>query len=153
MSSKEVGIEEARKRLGDLVTAAQQGTDIILTRNGKPAARLTPYMEDTMTVTTATTYGADFSSDKQTDGIYAYINGGDYSEEQQGKLVDAMMAALREEVDALLPEDVSWQPATSEFIHPVGDELPEHEEMREIFEAAWSAVEARYGAIEAEALA
>lgn len=41
MSSKEVGIEEARKRLGDLVTAAQQGTDIILTRNGKPAARLT----------------------------------------------------------------------------------------------------------------
>lgn len=46
MSSKEVGIEEARKRLGDLVTAAQQGTDIILTRNGKPAARLARHQED-----------------------------------------------------------------------------------------------------------
>lgn len=49
MTSKEVGIEEARKRLGDLVTAAQQGADIILTRNGKPAARLTRYEEPTMT--------------------------------------------------------------------------------------------------------
>ncbi|MBM0257036.1 type II toxin-antitoxin system Phd/YefM family antitoxin [Micromonospora sp. 4G55] len=48
MSSKEVGIEEARKRLGDLVTAAQQGTDIILTRNGKPAARIVCVQEDTM---------------------------------------------------------------------------------------------------------
>lgn len=152
MSSKEVGIEEARKRLGDLVTAAQQGGDIILTRNGKPAARLVR-MEETVTVTTATTYGADFSHDKQVDGIHAYINGGDYSDEQQDKLVDAMMAALREEVDELLPEDASWQPATSEFIHPVGGDLPEHEEMREIFEAAWSAVEARFGAIETEALA
>lgn len=46
MSSKEVGIEEARKRLGDLVTAAQQGTDIILTRNGKPAAHITRHQKD-----------------------------------------------------------------------------------------------------------
>lgn len=40
MSSKNVGIEEARRTLGDLVTAAQQGADIVLTRNGKPAARI-----------------------------------------------------------------------------------------------------------------
>lgn len=46
MSSKEVGIEEARKRLGDLVTAAQQGADIIITRNGKPTARITRHQED-----------------------------------------------------------------------------------------------------------
>lgn len=46
MSSTEVGIEGARKRLGDLVTAAQQGTDIIITRNGKPAAHLTRHRED-----------------------------------------------------------------------------------------------------------
>lgn len=46
MSRKEVGIEEARKRLGDLVTAARQGTDIVLTRNGKPAARLIAYVEE-----------------------------------------------------------------------------------------------------------
>ncbi len=31
-----IGIEEARGRLGDLVTATQQGTDIILTRNRRP---------------------------------------------------------------------------------------------------------------------
>lgn len=52
MSSQEIGIEEARKRLGDLVTAARQGADIILTRNGKPAARIIPYVEQpTITVT------------------------------------------------------------------------------------------------------
>jgi prevent-host-death family protein len=48
MNSKKMGIEEARKALGDLVTAAQQGTDIVITRNGKPAARLIRYQEDPM---------------------------------------------------------------------------------------------------------
>ena len=45
MSSQHIGIEEARGRLGDLVTAAQQGTDIILTRNRRPVARITRYQE------------------------------------------------------------------------------------------------------------
>lgn len=49
MTSKNVGIEEARGKLGDLVTAAQQGTNIIITRNGRPAARLVAYREDSMT--------------------------------------------------------------------------------------------------------
>lgn len=49
MSSAYVGIEEARKRLGDLVTAAQQGADVVLTRNGKPAARLVAIKEPVMT--------------------------------------------------------------------------------------------------------
>lgn len=48
MSSENIGVEEARKVLGDLVTKAEQGTDIILTRRGRPAARLTRYLEDTM---------------------------------------------------------------------------------------------------------
>lgn len=48
MSSKDVGIEEARKRLGDLVTAVQQGTDVTLTRNGKPAASIVRHREDTV---------------------------------------------------------------------------------------------------------
>jgi prevent-host-death family protein len=39
------GIEEARGRLGDLITAAQQGADIVLTRNGRPAARIIPFTE------------------------------------------------------------------------------------------------------------
>lgn len=46
MSSENIGVEEARKILGDLVTKAEQGTDIILTRRGRPAARLTRYQED-----------------------------------------------------------------------------------------------------------
>lgn len=54
MTSRYVGIEEGRKTLGDLVTAAQQGADIILTRNGRPAARLTRYQEDPVTTLLAT---------------------------------------------------------------------------------------------------
>lgn len=49
-SEKVVGIEDARKQLGDLVTAAQQGADVILTRNGKPAARLVRIVPPTLTV-------------------------------------------------------------------------------------------------------
>lgn len=52
MSSKYVGIEDARKQLGPLVTAVQQGADVVLTRNGKPAARLTPMKESVMSVFT-----------------------------------------------------------------------------------------------------
>lgn len=46
MSSKVVGIEEARKSLGDLITAAQQGAEITITRNGKPAVRLVTIPQD-----------------------------------------------------------------------------------------------------------
>lgn len=42
------GIEEARKRLGDLVTAAQYGRTTTITRNGKPAARIVPIGEAIM---------------------------------------------------------------------------------------------------------
>lgn len=43
MSSREVGIEVGRKKLGDFVTAAQQhGRSVIITRNGTPAAMLVP---------------------------------------------------------------------------------------------------------------
>lgn len=50
MTRQDIGIEEARKRLGDLVTVAQQGTDVILTRNGKPAARIVRYIDEVVTV-------------------------------------------------------------------------------------------------------
>lgn len=48
MSSKRIGIEDARKSFRDLVAEAQQGTDIILTHRGRPVARITAYQEDTM---------------------------------------------------------------------------------------------------------
>lgn len=45
-SATHIGIEDARKRLGDLIDAAQQGETVILTRHGKPAARLTAYHQE-----------------------------------------------------------------------------------------------------------
>lgn len=44
--TRRIGINEARPILGDLVTAAQQGQDIIITRHGRPAATLTAYQEE-----------------------------------------------------------------------------------------------------------
>lgn len=52
MTRKYIGIEEARGKLGDLVTAAQQGAEIILTRNRKPVAQITRYQEDTVSTYT-----------------------------------------------------------------------------------------------------
>jgi prevent-host-death family protein len=45
MSSQYIGIEDARKKLGELVNATIGGADIILTRNGRPVARLATYQE------------------------------------------------------------------------------------------------------------
>jgi len=59
MSSREVSIEEARKRLGDYVNAALlTGTVTIITRNGRPAARIAP-LEDTMTSTSTTRFTSE----------------------------------------------------------------------------------------------
>lgn len=46
MSSKQIGIEDARKTLGDLVDLAAAGTDIILTRRGRPVATITAYRQE-----------------------------------------------------------------------------------------------------------
>jgi hypothetical protein len=105
--------------------------------------------------TTGVTYGADFSETAQGNGILGYINGGEYTEEQQDKLATALLDALRDEVNERLPGTATWLPWTSEFLVEVDevDDLPDHEDMGELFEAAWTAVEARYEAIETEALA
>lgn len=40
---KEIGIEDARRQLGDIVNRAQyRGEDTMITRNGKPAAFIVP---------------------------------------------------------------------------------------------------------------
>jgi len=105
-----------------------------------------------MSWTTTTTYGAEYGYDAQAAEIYAYIDGGDYDDHQRDALVTALMAALEDEVDARLPDGVTWHPATAEFVHPLDAELPSDDEMREIFAAAWAAVEARYDEIEREVL-
>lgn len=48
MTSEQIGINEARPILGDLITRVQQGADVVLTRNGNPAARLIRYQEEAM---------------------------------------------------------------------------------------------------------
>lgn len=50
MSTNEIGIEEGRKRFGDLVIAAEKtGQVTIVTRYGKPAAAITPVKEPAVT--------------------------------------------------------------------------------------------------------
>jgi prevent-host-death family protein len=36
-------IDEARSQLAELITAAQQGEEVVIARAGKPVARLLPY--------------------------------------------------------------------------------------------------------------
>lgn len=48
MSSKQIGIEDARKTLGPLVDEACRGTEIVLTRHGQPVARITHIEEPTV---------------------------------------------------------------------------------------------------------
>lgn len=103
-----------------------------------------------MTTTTTTTYGSDYSHDHQMKGISNYLEGGDYPPEHKAILAAALMTALRNEVDARLPENVSWTPGLSEFAFPVGGWTPiVSGEMDELFMAAWTAVEARFDEIEA----
>jgi prevent-host-death family protein len=48
MNSKHIGIEDARKALGSLVDEARSGDEIVLTRHGRPVARITPIEEPHM---------------------------------------------------------------------------------------------------------
>lgn len=106
MSSENIGIEEARKRLGDLVTAAQQGADIIITRNGKPAARIVRYEETAMTSDVTTQYGswnrADPSSLTLADSVATALGGfvGDFD-------IDGICVDYRAAINESLPDGVS----------------------------------------------
>ena len=41
-----VGIHEAKTNLSKLIPAAQSGEEIIITKGGKPVARLVPYLKE-----------------------------------------------------------------------------------------------------------
>lgn len=65
MSSQHIGIEDARKNLGPLVTAIQCGDgDVVLTRNGKPAARIVRYQEDPVATLKTALAEAGLSEDR-----------------------------------------------------------------------------------------
>lgn len=103
-----------------------------------------------MTATTATTYGAAFSYEAEVHGILSWLRDGGFTPQQEARLVDALMFALREEVDERLPGGTTWQPFTSEFVHNVGVQLPDSKAaMDELFREAWTAVEDRFKQIEA----
>lgn len=51
MTSKQIGIDDARKTLGHLVEDAIDGAEIVLTRHGRPIARIVP-IEEPRTPTT-----------------------------------------------------------------------------------------------------
>ncbi|MEU8158057.1 hypothetical protein AB0B94_30760 [Micromonospora sp. NPDC048986] len=102
---------------------------------------------------TSTTYGAEFGADEQANGIRGFLNGGEYTPATEDAIYEALMVEYNNEVNDLLPEGATWEPATSQFTHPRGAEMPDHEEMTELFRVAWSRVESRYETIEAAALA
>lgn len=105
-----------------------------------------------MTTTTETTYGSAFSQAEQYEGILGYLNGGDYTTEEEDVLSSALMRALEAEVDELLPEGTYWYPSTSGFVHPIDTDIPDRDEMNELFAAAWTTVKTRYDEIVADVL-
>lgn len=105
-----------------------------------------------MTTTTVLAKNYKLGRDYQIDGWYGYINGGDYSDDQQATLVDALMDAQESEMDKLLPEDCYWFPRLSEIHGPTSATL-EGLDLDELLERASNAVAARFEQIETEALA
>src|SRR5207302_1769732 len=106
MSSSEVSIEEARKRLGDYINAALlTGTVTIITRNGRPAARIAPL--ETAMSTTTTEYGTwnnygDASSVRVEDSVAAFLN--EFADDYD---FNGLVRAYRDAINEALPEDVS----------------------------------------------
>jgi len=87
----------------------------------------------------------------QADGWYGYINGGDYTSEQQDVLAEALMDAMEREVDNLLPDNCYWYPALSEIHGPIDASL-EGVDLDDLLEEAAGAVAERFGEIAAEVL-
>src|SRR5260370_8864148 len=106
--------------------------------------------------------GESLSFHVQIEGWYAYINGGDYAQEQQEALASALMAAQESEFDALLPDGCYWSPRVSEVTGPVGTDLEaalasastgRHESaVDDAMELARHRAVARFAAINREAL-
>lgn len=105
-----------------------------------------------MTTTTVLAKNYKLGRDYQIDGWYGYINGGDYTDEQQSALVEALMDAQEREFDALLPENCFWFPYVSE-IHGPTDATLAGLDLDELMEQAANTVQGRYDQIEAKALA
>lgn len=71
-----------------------------------------------MQYTTTYSRGSDLSWEEQANGWANYINSGQYTDEQSEALVNALMDAQQEEVNAALPEGVHWMPHLAEIQGP-----------------------------------
>lgn len=133
MSQREIGIEEARRTLGDLVDQVRYtGQTITLTRHGKPAARLVP-MEDTTTTTTS--YGTWVNHTSGGNGTVAGTvtdHLGEFVEEHD---VDAIVTEFADEINAVLPDGVSLH--GDEFYGPAGQDR-DSDAIREAIESVTS---------------
>ena len=106
-----------------------------------------------VTATRTFQYGYQLSYQCQADNWYAYINNGQYDDEQQGKLVAALIAAQEREFDSMLPAGSFWHPHTSEISFPDGaGDLADFGCVQDAMEAAFDRTAARYDDIEREAL-
>lgn len=101
MSRKDIGIKQARPILGDLVTAVQQGADVVLTRNGKPVARIVRYKEQGMDhISYTETYNGDIAdlamSPAMDDLLRETLAEHNDQTEIEAEIKDAITAKLRE---------------------------------------------------------
>lgn len=98
-------------------------------------------------------YGTDFTREAQLYGIRAFVDGDDtLTSDAKDTLAEALLDALETEVDKLLPDGSAWYPNSGRFDDPDDGDLPDSEEMTELFSEAWQAVEARLADIEAATL-
>ncbi|TMS00204.1 hypothetical protein [Nonomuraea basaltis] len=104
-----------------------------------------------MTTTTVLARNYTLGRDYQVDGWMSYINNGEYTDDQQGALAEALMDAQEREFDNLLPDDCHWFPHLSEIHGPI-DATLEGLELDELLEQASNAVTERFDEIEAETL-
>jgi prevent-host-death family protein len=127
MSSKHVGIEQARKTLGDLVREAEQGTDIILTRGNsrRPVARITTLEDTTMRETHVNV--------EESNRVIAEID----KQRQKDRGVETVYGSWHRPGLELTPEsyvagvlgeyadDYDVDALVAEFVAAVNDELPD----------------------------
>lgn len=96
--------------------------------------------------------GEELSYAEQIAGWYAYINNGEYTDEQQDKLADALMAAQVDAFNAMLPGDCFWHPHTSEITGPAAADLSSLGSVDDAMREACAQVTAQFDAIESKAL-
>jgi hypothetical protein len=74
-------------------------------------------------ITTELITNAVLSYTREEEGWRAYLAEGGYSESERATLIDALMAAVVADFDAMLPDGCHWVPSTSSIVGPVGTDL------------------------------